>query len=898
MSQPTPINLVDGSESPAVRVRGLRAAGRAPIHHCLHCGVPLVTAAACEAGFCCAGCSYVHRLVHEHGLEGYYRIKDAVIAPADQAVFQPGDYTWLAELQQAAEKMTGTPELTLEVQGISCAACVWLIEKIFHQQPGALDIEADAQLGRMRLRWERGRFEAPAFARLLQSFSYLAGPPGEEPAVPESRRLIRRIGLCTAFAMNVMLFTLPVYFGMEATFRYAHLFGTLSLGFATLSLLTGGSYFLNRAVRALRDGVMHIDLPIAVGIMGAYLGSLYGWLTGRGSFVYFDFVAAFILLMLVGRWAQVVAVERNRRRLLSRQARPQRVRVWMAEGGPIEQPVENLRPGDSFEVRAGQIVPVEAQLETAAATLGTAWITGEADPRTGRAGQRVPAGAVNLGRCAIRLRAVEPWSGSLLARLLRPAERDAYRHRFLERIISGYLIAIFAIAMATGLGWWFGSHDAALTWSAVTAVLVVSCPCAIGLAFPLADEMAAVALRRSGVFVREADLWPRLARIRKIIFDKTGTLTLETPALVNPAALSALSPVARAALAALVRDNAHPVCQCLHENLLAGDWMGRASPSAFAKATADKPDEPANSSSDTAHRDDSPYQEMAGEIREDPGFGVALRSGDGLWSLGRPGWRGSDVGRVPSLSAEALAKGEPGKGNAAKRGGSTPPPSDTHDTEFASDGVKVTSNLIGYFTPKDHDTEFACDGVVLARFQFTDAVRPDARAEVDALRARGLETFILSGDRRPKVEMMARVLDLQTHRAIAGVTPQEKADWIRKMDDRDTLMLGDGANDSLAFDAAFARGTPVIHRGVLEGKADFYYLGHGLAGIRRLFEVNETRRRTQWWLLVFSVAYNAVAVGLAATGHMNPLIAAILMPVSSLLSLAIVMGGMRRWLKL
>ena len=119
---------------------------------------------------------------------------------------------------------------------------------------------------------------------------------------------------------------------------------------------------------------------------------------------------------------------------------------------------------------------------------------------------------------------------------------------------------------------------------------------------------------------------------------------------------------------------------------------------------------------------------------------------------------------------------------------------------------------------------------------------------------------------------------------------------MRRLDDRDTLMLGDGANDSLAFDAAFARGTPVIHRGVLAGKADFYYLGRGIAGIRRLFEVNAARRRTQSWLLVFSVAYNLVAVGLAAAGHMSPLLAAILMPVSSLITLAIVAGGMKNWL--
>ena len=808
---PPGADLVNGGVSPTVRVRGLRAEQAAPVHlNCRHCGVPLAGPAARAAGFCCAGCSYVFRLVSEHGLDGYYKIRDTVVAPVGEAVFQPRDYAWLAKLQAEAEARPGTPALTLEVQGISCAGCVWLIEKVFHQQLGALHIETDAQLGRMRLRWTRGAFDAPAFARLLQSFNYLAGPPGETPAVPESRRLVRRVGLAAAFSMNVMLFTLPVYFGMEATFAYARLFGTLSLVFATLSLLTGGMYFLGRAVSALRAGAMHIDLPIALGIVGAYLGSLYGWLAGREEFVYFDFVAAFILLMLVGRWAQVTVVERNRRQLLTSRDRPQPVQVE-TPAGLVERAVGELKIGEVFAVRSGQVVPVEARLETPVATVGTAWISGEADPRECRAGARVPAGAVNLGLGDIRLRTARLWEGSLLAQLLQPVTRDAYRHGFLEKVIGGYLIGILLIATAAGLGWWLGTHDAVRTWSVVTAVLVVSCPCAIGLAFPLADEMATTALRRAGVFVREADLWPRLARIRKLIFDKTGTLTLETPVLANAETLAGLAPAARAALAALVRDNAHPVSRALHENLLA---LGL-------------PDAP----------------ESPGEIHEEPGHGVALVTTVGRWTLGRPGWSAG-----------------------------TPRPDDTHDTEFA------------------------CDGVVIARFRFTDAVRTDAAAEIAALRARGLEAYILSGDRRAKVDQMTAALGLPPGHGLAEATPQGKADWIGRTDARDTLMLGDGANDSLAFDAAFARGTPVIHRGVLEGKADFYYLGRGLAGIRRLFEVNDARRRTQIWLLVFSVAYNLLAVGLAVAGRMSPLLAAVLMPVSSLLTLAIVAGGMRRWL--
>lgn len=799
-------NLVDGGSRPMVRVRALRAPAADPVHHCLHCGAPLKGDVATKSGFCCSGCNYVHRLVHDHGLDGYYKIRDAVVAPVDQTVFQARDFSWLAELQTTAEKSPGTPELELEVQGISCAGCVWLIERLFHQQPGALHIEADAQAGRLRLRWTTGKFDAPAFAKTLHSFNYLLGPAGEAPAELESRRLVRRIGLCAAFSMNVMLFTLPVYFGMTKGFAYARLFGLLSMGFATFSLLTGGFYFLNRAVRALRDGVLHIDLPIAVGIAGAYLGSVYGWFTGQENLIYFDFVSAFILLMLTGRWAQTAAVERNRHRLLRTGCASPR-RVWIkSPDGISEGAIEELKSGDVFVVRSGQIVPVESQLMASGASFGTAWITGEAEARSCREGARVPAGAINLERSEISLRANEPWSASMLAELLRPGKRDLYRHAFLEKIIRGYLVGIFVIATLAGIAWWLSTRDAGRTWSVVTAVLVVSCPCALGLAFPLTDEMATMALRKRGVFVRENDLWPRLARVRKIIFDKTGTLTFETPVLVNPEVLAALAREARAALMALVQDNPHPVGQSLYETLLSTGIFARG-------------------------------ETAAGEFSEHIGHGVVLKTAAHEWSLGRP------------------------------------------------------QDLTGVVTA-GYDVEFACDSVALARFKFSDQIRSGAREDIAALQRRGFAISILSGDSQEKVAAIAVLAGVAAENAIAGKTPAEKAAWVRSMDRCDTLMVGDGANDSLAFDAAWVRGTPVIHRGVLEKKSDFYYLGRDLAGLRALFEVAARRRRMQRWLLGFSIAYNLLAVGLAVVGHMNPLIAAILMPGSSLTTLAISVAGM------
>ncbi|MEO6875296.1 MAG: heavy metal translocating P-type ATPase metal-binding domain-containing protein [Opitutaceae bacterium] len=771
---------------------------------CRHCGAPLLDERMAASGFCCAGCAYVFRLVHEHGLESYYRLKDAVTAPADAAVFQSRDFSWLAAAQHSAEVAAGRrpPTLTLEVQGISCAGCVWLIEHVFRQQPGARDVEVSAQLGQMQLRWIPGVFSAADFARQLQAFGYLAGPAGETPSVPESRGLVGRIGLCTAFAMNVMLFTLPVYFGMERSFAYAGLFGTLSLAFGTLSLLVGGSYFFNRATRALRAGVIHLDVPIALGIAGAYLGSLYGWLSGREQFVYFDFVSGFILLMLAGRWAQVAAVERNQRRLLRQQPKPPQVRLL--DGGVI--PPEQLVTGQTYFCAAGQTVPVDSRLESIAAEFSLATINGEAAPRTYLAGQRVPAGASQVSRGEGRLTALQPWSDSLLAQLLAPAVRADVRAPFLERIIRGYLIGILGVATVAGLGWWFATGDTLRTGAVVIAVLVVSCPCAIGLAFPLADEMATIALRRRGVFVRAADLWTRLSRVRQLVFDKTGTLTLETPVLANPDAFLPLDPAARSALLALVRDNPHPVSQCLLEHLLAS----------------------------------GPGDATAGDIVEDIGHGVALTSGGHRWGLGRPGWAGAAA------------------------------------------------------APDQAGTDFTCDGLLLARFRFVDAARPDACAEIAALGRLGYATTILSGDHRAKVEKLAAELGLPASHALGGFTPQEKAEWLGHHGAGETLMLGDGANDSLAFDRALCRGTPVIHRGHLEQKADFYYLGRGIGGLRALLVVNAVRHRCQHRLLIFSVAYNVIAVGLAVAGRMNPLVAAILMPANSLLTLALVSLGMRR----
>jgi Cu2+-exporting ATPase len=794
---------------------------------CRHCGTTFEPTGG-HGEFCSPGCAAVHAQIVRDGLERFYELKDHAVSPAGSAVFLPRDYGWLTEAVAAAETAAKkTAELVLDVQGISCVGCVWLIERLFRRHAGAVRIEINATQGRLFWRWEPRRFDAASFARELQSFGYLVGPAGEKPGAEAAQGLRLRLGLAAAFAMNTMIFALPAYLGLERASEFYPVFEALQAAFATAGLLTGGSYFAKRAFAALRHGIINLDVPITLGLAIGYGGSLYGWLGGHEHLVYFDFVAVFSFLMLVGRWTQETAIERNRLQLLSLTREP--AELLMEQGGAVaRRPVSTLRRGAVFRLRAGQVVPVAARLLDGAATVTTEWINGEPEPREVAAGQTIPAGATSVSLHELRLEGLEDWNESALARLLATSGAQGFRHERAEKIVRGYLAAILLIAALGGAGWWWLAGDGLKALHVTIALLVASCPCGIGVAFPLVEELAVAAMRRHGVFVRELSLFPRLRGVRKAIFDKTGTLTLETPVLANPESLTALGPLERRRLWQIVQDNPHPTARAVQEALA---WTNAD----FGSRTAEGGlPEAGNPEAETR----TPEQ-----IEEVVGQGVRLCGPDGVWTLGRAG--------------------------------------------FANPQAEVR-------TPQSSEACFARDGRVLAEFRFAESARSDARNEIAALQREGREVFILSGDRPEKVGTLAAALGVPAGNALGGLTPEQKRDWVLAHDARDTLMLGDGANDSLAFDAAFARGTPVIHRGMLERKCDFYYLGRGLRGVRRLFAVADLRRRALRRVFVFAVCYNVCTVSLALAGLVNPLVAAVAMPTSSLISLALATFGMRR----
>ncbi|WP_309396387.1 heavy metal translocating P-type ATPase [Cerasicoccus maritimus] len=775
--------------------------------HCEHCGTPFQPKA--EERFCCHGCAYVYQLLHDVGFTRFYDLKGSqATPPVGSRAFRTIDAVWLKEAVDKAEAEATGPvaELAFGIRGISCVGCVWLIEAVYDAQPGSISINIDARTGAIRPRWEVGQFDAVLFARELQKLGYEVVPePDKSAKTSSSRDIAYRIGISGFFLLNTMLFTLPAYLGMEEDYFLAPLFQLLGALFATLSLAVGGSYFFRRAAKALQHKVLSIDFPIALGLGVAYIGSMLGWLSGAANLIYFDFVATFVFLMLVGRWLQEFALEKNRQHLNKRHAENQYVTAFGGPDDGARKPIESVKRGDSFIVAPGEINPVAARLH-ANASLSLEWINGEPDPVAWEAQQVAPAGAVNVGLNAVALTAEESWADSLLARLLEPP-KDNFHAKRLQRVLTIYISVVIATSILGGAGWLIAGGGLINALQVFISVLIVSCPCAIGVSLPMTDELCQTKLRRLGLFVRDHSIWERLRQVRTVVFDKTGTLTLETPRLTNAGILDRLSSLSTLALHRLVENNLHPVARSIRESLL-------------------------------LRYPSLQLQAVPAVNQETVGQGVYFITNDGdCWSLGKPEW------------------------------------SPLHECQDTLHG-KVSGA-----------SELRCNGQLITTFRFEEDIRDDAREAMDWLKRKHYDIAILSGDAQANVGRIAKLLGIDEPQARAQCSPDAKADWIGEFAPDSALMIGDGANDRLAFDRAICRGAPIVDRSLLEASADFFFFGRSIGCLPDLFRLANQRRQAVNAIFALAIIYNVVAVSICLAGAMHPLLAAILMPLSSIVTL-------------
>ncbi|MEZ4647851.1 MAG: HAD family hydrolase [Candidatus Eisenbacteria bacterium] len=357
---------------------------------------------------------------------------------------------------------------------------------------------------------------------------------------------------------------------------------------------------------------------------------------------------------------------------------------------------------------------------------------------------------------------------------------------------------VLAIA---GFSVW-ATRDLTKALEVTIATLVVTCPCAIGLAVPLAKELSLLALKRRGVFVRSQGLLDRAVAVRRVFFDKTGTLTLGRMTLdaAFRERLAELPAEERTILYEMSIRSNHPRSR------------------AIVAALADL---------DTTDADMGSIALASDSISEHPGLGLECRH-DQVYRLGRP----------------SFVLGE--------------------------DGARGDATMFGR------------DGVVLLSLTFDEELRGDASDEVARLQDAGLEIELLSGDSPDRTRKVAEQLGIAPEHAYGGLTPEEKSERVRALDRHDSLMVGDGLNDAAGLEVAFVAGTPAIDHPSLPARADFYFLGEGIAAVRLVLAAASQLHRVVRTNLTVAVAYNAFALALCFTGHVSPVSAAILMPISSI----------------
>lgn len=777
---------------------------------CDHCGNRFQPRFEAER-FCCSGCRVVHDLIQSGGFGSFYELLGRrVLQPASQLEPAGDQLEEIAEAVSAAEAGRPSPDaparLNLRLGNLSCTACVWLVDHLFRQHPGALRMSSDTSRSTLTLWWNPGEFEALAFVRDLHRYGYPASicRPGEEEVPQESRALLTRLGVTAGLAMNTMAFTLPSYLGLETGHELERLFTLVAFASSTLALAVGGSYYFQRALTSVQLRALHMDVPISLGLIAAWLGSVVGWIFGVRELLYFDFVATFAFLMLSGRYLHLRLLDRNRRQLWAREREITTTHRLCGNGDRERIPLARIGEGDLLEIAAGGMVPVEAVLDSPASKFHLDWINGEPEPVLYATGQRVPAGARNASAHPLRVVAGHGYGGSFLEQLFAPAADNFDEHSAASSthpIRKYYLASVLLVALAGGAAWLAAGNGAASALQVLISVLVVSCPCALGLALPLLEEILLAELRKHGLFIRRHSLWSRLRGIDRLDFDKTGTLTEPVKRLADPEAIDRLDEASLAALRRLVETNHHPVGRALREVIVArcgiGSGMGI-------------------------------LPMHAGETFEIPGKGVEFTEADATWRLGRGDW-------------------------AADR--------------------------------PDDACVFSRDGFALATFRFEEAIRDGAVEELRRLRARGYRLRILSGDPdADRVAATAAKLGLDPGDVHANLTPAGKAAFVAADRPDKTLFVGDGGNDGLAFEAAAATGSPATGIRAIENRADFVFTGRGFHAIPLLLAAAARRRRRIARLFTVALLYNLGAVALCLAGMMNPLLAAILMPLSSLVT--------------
>ncbi len=548
---------------------------------CAHCGLDVLPAERRISDgrtYCCAGCETAATIIRQSGLGDFYALPDR---RSERVVTTGREYTEFDHDSFAAAHVTrtsaGLDEAALYLEGVHCASCVWLVERVPLAVPGAVRAELDVTRAIVHLAWDPQRTTLSAIARCLDRLGYpphaYRGRRADEVRRAEERVMLTRIGIAGAIAANVMTIALALYSGFFSGMdgEFVRYFRWLSLALVTPALIWPGRGFFTGAVAALRAGRLNMDVPIAIALAAGYAqGAVNTW-RDSGP-IYLDAVGALIFLLLVGRYLQHRAQRgaADAAALLGALA-PATARV--IENGVVrELPSEAVLPGMLLDVRAGDTLAADGVVERGSTSLDLALLTGESRPVAVAVGTKVFAGTTNLSS-PIEVRVEESGMTSRLGRLLRDVELGSRERApvvlLADRMSSYFVAAVLVLAIVTVGLWWSVDPSAALDHA--IALLVVTCPCALAMATPLSVTVAIGRAARRGILIKSGHALEALTASGTLYLDKTGTITEGRLALEEWRG----SEEARTFVLALERHSRHPIAAAF-----AASWSDVAAPDA------------------------------------------------------------------------------------------------------------------------------------------------------------------------------------------------------------------------------------------------------------------------------------------------------------------------------
>ncbi|KGC50104.1 copper-translocating P-type ATPase [Burkholderia pseudomallei] len=735
--------------------------------------------------------------------------------------------------------------IELDIAGMTCASCVGRVEKALAQVPGVaratvnlatekatVDADADAHVDTARLidAVKRAGYRAsPAIAACAPASraTATADAAAARPASPsaDDRKLAearRERALVIASAVLTTPLALPMFaapFGVDAALP-----AWLQLALASIVQFGFGARFYRAAWHALKARAGNMDLLVALGTSAAYGLSIWLMLRdpGHAAHLYFEASAVIVTLVRFGKWLEARAKRQTTDAIRALNAlRPDRARI-VEHGVERDVPLAQVRVGTVVRVLPGERVPVDGRIEAGVTHVDESLITGESLPVPKEPGERVTAGSIN-GEGALTVATTAIGAETTLARIIRLVEsaqaEKAPIQRLVDRVSAVFVPAIVAIAFATFAGWLVAGAGVETAILNAVAVLVIACPCALGLATPAAIMAGTGVAARHGVLIKDAQALELAQRARIVAFDKTGTLTQGRPTVTAFDAIGIPRGDALALAAAVQRASAHPLARAV---AAAFDADADARRSSLAAAHADTP-------------------------RAVAGRGVEARVDARLLALGSTRWRDELGIAVPDGVARRAA------------------------------ALEAAGNTVSWLMRADAPRE------ALALVAFGDTVKPNARRAIERLAARGIRSALVTGDNRGSATAVAASLGIdEVHAQVlpddkARVVAQLKA----TAGDGAVAMVGDGINDAPALAAAdvgiaMATGTDVaMHTaGITLMRGDPALVADAVDISRRTYRKIQ---QNLFWAFV----YNLVGIPLAALGWLNPMIAGAAMAFSS-----------------